>query len=114
MKLFIPSDLYSIFLIFDIFSRSSSADSSSISNQTIHSDNSKSGAHFDASRVEEEIKSLKIAAVLNEPFVYRGDNDQLYKGIEFELLKIIAAKENLELSINIVSDSKQIDERTLK
>lgn len=108
MELFLLSNLYSKFLILNVLLLNSFAVFIPTPNQKIHL------AHFDASRVNKEIKSLKVAAVLKEPFMYRDDSDQLYKGIEFELLKIIAAKENLELSINIVGDSKQIDEQTLK
>lgn len=43
--------------------------------------------------------TLRVSALQNEPFVMRNEYGVLNRGIKFELIKMIAEKENLK-SIN--------------
>lgn len=46
------------------------------------------------------VQHLHVAAINYEPFMYQDSDDQAFsKGIEFELIKTIAKKENMDLSI---------------
>lgn len=42
-------------------------------------------------------RTLHISTLQNEPFMRPNDSGDLKKGIEFELIKIIAEKEDLKL-----------------
>lgn len=45
----------------------------------------------------EQNHTLRVSTLRNEPFMKSNDDDDLNKGIEFELIKIIAEKEDLKL-----------------
>lgn len=52
---------------------------------------------------------LRVLTSQYKPFMYRDENGQLYKGIEYKLLETIAEKEHLQLSFEIVDRSHFAD-----
>lgn len=45
------------------------------------------------------METLKVSAINYEPFIYRNKNGEFASGIEYQLIKMIADKEHLNLSI---------------
>lgn len=48
---------------------------------------------------QKAIQILRISTNLFEPFMNRNENQQIFNGIEYKLIKTIAEKEHFELSI---------------
>lgn len=106
MKAFIPLVLYSTVQFLTIFFSGCFAISSFIPKQITHS------PYHNVTN--EGMEYLKVATYLKQPFIYQDETNQHYKGIEFEILRIIAAKENLKLSFKILNEPEYVDERILK
>lgn len=62
----------------------------------------------------EDVKTLRVALIPSEPFVYHDERGQSINGIEFELVKTIAKKENLNVSFEIQRNPLQLNQTTLK
>lgn len=62
----------------------------------------------------ENVQTLKVVAVQKKPFMYKEGNEKFSRGIEFELIKSIATKENLNCSVEVFNSTTQIDEPALK
>lgn len=61
-----------------------------------------------------QVKLLRIVAVQKQPFIYRDENIQFYKGIDFELLKIVQSKENVQFSFSFYENSIHLTRKALK
>lgn len=85
------------------------------SNEITHPAKRNIFLHFDGFPLDKEMtKTLRIGATLKEPCFYRDVANGGYKGIEYEILKALASKENFNLTFSILIDPATFDNRTLK
>lgn len=91
--------------------------SSASSNESRYS-KFKSLIHFDDILLltKQETETIRVAVILKEPFFYRNEevDNKRYEGIEWELLKMIAAKDDLNLSFHVLSNSRPVHQQLIK